>query len=297
MNFDWLTWSNPVSAWWGFLLSVSVINVIFWWSLNRRLGTRDRRGNFRIELLVLLSAAYVFGCAFRAVLPRADVERICLFDTWLSSVILGRSVATVAEVCFAVQWAIVMHHLARAAESGTVRAIANSIVPMILLAEAFSWYAVITTNYLGNTIENSLWTVTFLGVAGGLALLMNRFGGALQLALGAAVLGIIGYAAFMFAVDLPMYFGRWQADLARGKELFGLFAGLHDAATHWVVTRDIADWKDEIAWKSLYFSAAVWTSLALCGFVLIRNRLPRYRKMPGNWSLASRRLFARAGAA
>jgi hypothetical protein len=297
MNFDWLTWSNPVSAWWGFLLSVSVINVIFWWSLNRRLGTRDRRGNFRIELLVLLSAAYVFGCAFRAVLPRADVERICLFDTWLSSVILGRSVATVAEVCFAVQWAIVMHHLARAAESGTVRTIANSIVPMILLAEAFSWYAVITTNYLGNTIENSLWTVTFLGVAAGLALLMNRFGGALQLALGAAVLGIIGYAAFMFAVDLPMYFGRWQADLARGKELFGLFAGLHDAATRWVVTRDIADWKDEIAWKSLYFSAAVWTSLALCGFVLIRNRLPRYRKMPGNWSLASRRLFARAGAA
>jgi hypothetical protein len=296
MSFDWLTWSNPVSIWWGFLLSVSVVNVILWLSLNRRLGARDRRGTFRIELLVLLSAAYVFGCAFRAVLPRADVERICLFDTWLSSVILGRSVATVAEVCFAVQWAIIMHQLARAAQSGTVRAIANSIVPMILLAEAFSWYAVITTNYLGNTIENSLWTVTFLGVAAGLALLMNRFGGALQLALGAAVLGIIGYAAFMFAVDLPMYFGRWQADLARGKELFGLLAGLHDAATHWVVTRDIADWKDEIAWKSLYFSVAVWTSLALCGFVLIRSRLPRYRKMPGNWSLASRRLFARAGA-
>lgn len=296
MNFDWLTWSNPVSIWWGFLLSVSVVNVILWLSLNRRLATRDRRGNFRIELLVLLSAAYVFGCAFRAVLPRADVERICLFDTWLSSVILGRSVATVAEVCFAVQWAIIMHQLARAAQSGTVRAIANSIVPMILLAEAFSWYAVITTNYLGNTIENSLWTVTFLGVAAGLALLMNRFGGAVQLALGAAVLGIIGYAAFMFAVDLPMYFGRWQGDLARGKELLGLLSGLHDAATHWVVTRDIADWKDEIAWKSLYFSVAVWTSLALCGFVLIRSRLPRYRKMPGNWSLASQRLFARAGA-
>jgi hypothetical protein len=294
MNFDWLTWSNPVSIWWGFLLSVSVVNVILWLSLNRRLGARDRRGTFRIELLVLLSAAYVFGCAFRAVLPRADVERICLFDTWLSSVILGRSIATVAELCFAVQWAIIMHQLARAAQSGTVRTIANSIVPMILLAEAFSWYAVITTNYLGNTIENSLWTVTFLGVAAGLALLMNRFGGAVQLALGAAVLGIIGYAAFMFAVDLPMYFGRWQADLARGKELFGLLAGLHDAATHWVVTRDITDWKDEIAWKSLYFSVAVWTSLALCGFVLIRNRLPRYRKMPGNWSLASRRLFARA---
>jgi hypothetical protein len=57
-----------------------------------------------IELMVLLCGAYVFGCAFRSFLPRADVQRICLFDTWLSSVIVGRSVATVAEVCFAAQW-------------------------------------------------------------------------------------------------------------------------------------------------------------------------------------------------
>src|SRR5262245_41625807 len=116
MSFDWLTWSNPVAIWWGFLVGVSVVNVALWLLLNHRLGTRDRRpGEFRIELLVLLCAAYVFGCAFRAVLPRADVERICLFDTWLSSVMVGRSVATVAELCFAVQWAIILHHLARVA--------------------------------------------------------------------------------------------------------------------------------------------------------------------------------------
>ena len=32
-------------------------------------------------IMLLLSAAYVFGCAFRSFLPRADVRRICLFDT------------------------------------------------------------------------------------------------------------------------------------------------------------------------------------------------------------------------
>ena len=64
-----------------------------------------------IEPMLLLCAAYVFGCAFRSFLPRADVQRICLFDTWLSSVVVGRSVATVAEICFAVQWAIVLHRL------------------------------------------------------------------------------------------------------------------------------------------------------------------------------------------
>jgi hypothetical protein len=51
-------------------------------------------------LMLFLSAAYVFACAFRSFLPRADIQRICLFDTWLSSVTVGRSVATVAEICF-----------------------------------------------------------------------------------------------------------------------------------------------------------------------------------------------------
>jgi hypothetical protein len=44
------------------------------------------------------------------------------------------------------------------------------------------------------------------------------------------------------------------------------FAGLYDVSTHWVVTHDLAEWKDEIPWMSLYFSVAVWASLALCVF-------------------------------
>jgi hypothetical protein len=30
------------------------------------------------------------------------------------------------------------------------------------------------------------------------------------------------------------------------------------------VTHDFPQWKDEIAWMSLYFTTAVWASLALC---------------------------------
>jgi hypothetical protein len=273
MSVDWLSWSNPVSVWWGFLLVVSSINVVFWLSLNRYL----RRITLRFELLVFLSAAYVFGCAFRAILPRADVQRICLFDTWLSSVVLGRSVATVAEICFVTQWAIILRHLAGTAESITARNIANAIVPLIVLAECCSWYAVITTSYLGNTLENSLWAVTFLLIAVALLLLLDRFAGTMRLAIAAGLLGVLGYVAFMFTVDVPMYFERWQTDLASGKELLGFFAGLYDVTTRWVVTHRITLWSDEIAWMSLYFSVAVWTSLALCGFVLVKDRLSQYR--------------------
>src|SRR6186713_3195989 len=57
----------------------------------------------RLQLLV--SAGYVFGCAFRSFLPVFDVPRVTLVDSWLSSAMVGRSVATVAELCFAIQWA------------------------------------------------------------------------------------------------------------------------------------------------------------------------------------------------
>ena len=292
MNFDWLAWSNPVAIWWCFLLIVSTTNIVLWFLLHRRFrqwSPRARWGILRVEILVLLCAAYVFGCAFRSVLPRADVQRISLFDTWLSSVLVGRSVATIAELCFVLQWAIVLHQLAYMAKADTARNIAKVIVPLILLAELCSWYAVITTNYLGNTFENSLWAVTFLLIAAALLRLMNDFRGPVRLALGLAVAGITVYLVFLVRIDVPMYFARWQADAANGKELFGVLAGLHDLGTRWTVTHDIAQWKDEIAWMSLYFSLAVWSSLALGGFGLVKHRLPQYRLRPASASMASRR--------
>jgi hypothetical protein len=280
MSFDWLAWSNPVAIWWCALLAVSTANIALWLVLHHHFRSRmsDRqRGMFRVELMVLLCAAYVFGCAFRSVLPRADIQRICLFDTWLSSVLVGRSVATIAEVCFAIQWAIVLRQLARLVKSDAVQNISNGIVPLILVAEACSWYAVITTSYLGNTIENSIWMVTFFLIAVALFRLLHEFRGVIQGAIGVAIMGIASYLTFLVMIDVPMYFDRWQADLVNGKELFGVIAGLQDVSTRWAATHDFAQWKDEIAWMSLYFSAAVWSSLALCGFDLVRHRLPRYR--------------------
>jgi hypothetical protein len=283
MNVAWLDWSNPVAIWWVFLLAVSAVNVAALLRLRERFcasrGDKPAAKSAAIwlEPLFLLCAVYVLGCAFRSILPRADVQRICLFDTWLSSVMVGRSVATVAELCFAAQWAIVLYALGKVANSDTAKNIAKTIVPTIVIAEICSWYAVITTNFLGNVLENSLWTISFLLIGIALSRLVPRFRGSAQFAIAAAAAGIAAYVVFMATVDVPMYFGRWQADLATGKDYLGLFAGLHDVATRWVVTHDIAPWRDEIAWMSLYFSTAVWGSLALAGFRLVKHLLPRYR--------------------
>jgi hypothetical protein len=283
MNLDWLSWSNPVAIWWSFLIAVSSANIMLWLVLHRRLRSKAIAPSRRIlglELMVLLCAAYVFGCAFRSLLPRADVQRICLFDTWLSSVVVGRSVATIAEVCFALQWAIVLRQLARLTQSDTVQRIARLVVPFIVTAEICSWYAVITTSYLGNTIENSIWAVTFLLIAIALIRLMTDFHGAMRWAIAMTVAGIACYLAFLVTVDVPMYLARWQVDQASGKPLLDIVSGLHDVSTRWIVTHDVTHWQQEFAWMALYFSAAVWSSLALCGFTLIHDRMHHYRRRP-----------------
>ncbi len=139
------------------------------------------------------------------------------------------------------------------------------------------WYAVLTKNYLGNAIENSIWAVAFLIVGIGLCRLLPEFNGPVRVVLAIAITGIVAYLAFLMTIDVPMYLGRWQADLADGSKPLGALEGLHDARTRWVVTHDFAQWKGEIAWMSLYFSAAVWASLALCVFYSLGDHLPRYR--------------------
>src|ERR1700682_4019970 len=197
MSLEWrarstsLAWSNPLAWWWGVLTLVSGVNIGIWFLLYRQLQPppANSGGTPGIEVMLLLCAAYVLGCAFRSFLPRADVQRICLFDTWLSSVAVGRSVATVAEVCFVAQWAIILHQLGTMTGADTTLNAALVIVPLIIIAECCSWYAVLTTNYLWNAVENSLWAVAFFFVGTGLCRLLPEFDGAVRVVLAIAIIG------------------------------------------------------------------------------------------------------------
>jgi hypothetical protein len=283
MTIAWLSWSNPVALWWGLLVGASGANVALWlmlWRHWRKRSLARLKSALATEPMLALCAAYVFGCAFRSLLPRADVQRMCLFDTWLSSVLVGRSVATIAEICFALQWAIVLHQLCGFADAGRMRRAPHAVVALILLAECCSWYAVLTTNYLGNAVEEATWAAAFALI--GVALWRHAFAfrGPLRTAIAMALIGVAGYLAFLVFIDVPLYVQRWQADLASGREFLGVVDGLRDASTRRIVTGEFVDWREEIPWMSLYFSLAVWSSIALCGMQLLKEHLPRYRVVP-----------------
>jgi hypothetical protein len=267
MGLLWQARSNPVARWWALLSLASALNIALWFQLYRHFQPQQAQSldsAAGTRLMLFLCAAYVFGCAFRSFLPRADVQRICLFDTWLSSAFIGRSVATVAEVCFAAQWAIMLHQLGGMAGADTTLNVAWVIVPMIIVAQCCSWYGVLITNYLANAIENSIWALGFLAVGIGLCRLLPEFEGPVRWALTVAIIGIAAYLAFLMTIDVPMYLNRWQAGLADGSKVLSPLEGFRDARTRWIVTHDFPQWKDEIAWMSLYFTTAVWASLALC---------------------------------
>ena len=127
-----------------------VVNAVAW-AVSTRAYVRRRRVLPAVSARwphLLLSGGYVLGCGFRGLLPRADVQRIVLVDSWLSSVLVGRSVATVAELCFAAQWALLLRELAAPRRNALGFGVARMIVPMIFVAELCSWYALLSTSYL-----------------------------------------------------------------------------------------------------------------------------------------------------
>jgi hypothetical protein len=257
--------SHAVVWWHTSLRAIAVLNVALW-SLAAVAVTRQDALNdvgTDVALQLLLSAVYVAGCAFRSVLPVFDIPRLVLVDSRLSSVLVGRSVATVAELCFAAQWALILHRIALLSGRPMLQAVSLVVVPLIVLAEACSWYAVLTTEQRAHAVENSLWGLSAaLMVAGMLVIGPHRLA-ALHPPMIAWCVAGAAYVAFIFVYDVPMYWSRWLADQANGRKYFSIVGGLVDVCRRWKVSYRWEDWRSEIAWMSLYFTFGVWSSIWL----------------------------------
>jgi hypothetical protein len=147
-------------------------------------------------------------------------------------------------------------------------------VPLIAVAEVSSWAAVLTTCYLGNVVEESIWALAAALLVLGCLVVWSHHRSARRPFLAAAlVLGTL-YVAFMCSVDIPMYLSRWRADEAGGRAYLTLSQGLDDAWSRRVVTFSWQEWRTEVPWMTLYFSVCVWWSLALVYAPRLKPDLP-----------------------
>jgi hypothetical protein len=253
--------------WWALLTAISAANIAAWIVVARRYlrdaPAMDPQARAMRRWQLMLSTVFVFGCAFRSGLPRAEGQRICLYDSWISAAVISRAVATVAELSLVAQWALTLREYARGARRRLGVVLSYLVVPFIGVAEIFSWYTTLTTNFIGSVVEESTWAVTASLIIVGFASIWPRYRGLRRRLISTVIASVLGYFIFMCSVDVPMYRARWRADQARGKAYLSVAEGWRDASHRWIVTRAWLDWRDEMPWMSLYFTAGVWISLAL----------------------------------
>jgi hypothetical protein len=246
--------------WWQLLCAVSVGNIVLW-SLAAQ-GLLWESDTYRSQQLVL-SGLFVAACAFRSILPRVDLERMCFWDVPLSSVIVGRTVATVAELCFAWQCALLLFKLSALTGSSVIGTIGLAVLPIIVVAELACWFAVATLNHIGHAVEELLWSIMVGLVAVALVIYWQHTAGALPMWVPIGLIACAGTAALILMVDIPLYITRWRIGKRAGLRYLRVVEGLKDAVVRRRVTQTRDDWRKEVLWMSLYFSAGVWVSLGI----------------------------------
>ena len=246
--------------WWQLICVVSIGNIVLWslavWGL-------PWESDIYRSQQVALSGLFVSACAFRAFLPRVDLERICFWDVPLSSIVVGRTVATVAELCFAWQCALLLFKLSALTGSVAIGAIGLAVLPIIVVAELACWFAVTTLNNIGHAVEELLWSIMVGLIAAGLVIYWRHTTGVLPMWVPIGLIACAGTAVLILMVDIPLYIRRWRIAKRAGLRYLRVVDGLKDAVARRRVTQTRDDWAKEVPWMTLYFSAGVWVSLGI----------------------------------
>jgi len=246
-------YSNTL-LWWNILRSIAILNISLWFICAL---SSSYSGHYTLHHAIL-SGIFTLVCAFRSFFPRIDLERYCLVDSFASSMVLGRSAATIAEISFATQIALFLHDFGLYYARPGLGTCAIVIVFLLCSAQIFCWLGITTRNHLWHGIEESLWALSF-GIVG-IALYTTPFDGQWIWIGQLGPLTCLGYVMFMLWIDVPMYIQRWQQE--RHETTYLSFRnGFSDALYTRIVTKEWRIWKEEVAWLTGYFSFAVWISI------------------------------------
>lgn len=232
--------------------------------------------------LEVMAAIFTGVCAFRSIMPRIDVSRVCWFDTPLNWPIVGRSAACIAELAWAAQMACIVRRVAiRLRARGVLTQqnlywfcnAANAVFCLAFIAEGCSWTNLITENNLFAVVEQALWSLLFF-ITGMALLLLKRSWHECPRSYMLFITITMLMATEQFVEAFALYLPRYLADersqhnqdynhthTVHHYQSFS--SGLHRLSGCAVVSHDIAVWASDAPWMLLYFSVAVWTSIWL----------------------------------
>ena len=245
--------------WWRALCGLAVMNICLWIAVWRYSPSADSHATLQL----CLSGVYVLVCAYRSVLPRVDLERLVVIDSRLSSIFLGRTAATIAEICFGVQLGLLVHQLGAYAGLPWVQSAAWAVPVFMTVAQVFCWHSILTLNHITQAVESLLWAAGFSWMAALLAVIAMDTSGPVQMLATAGIAASAVFVTYVVAVDVPMYIRRFRDGKAAGLRYLSLAEGARDAMRRRVPSHSWEKWKDDAAWLTPYFSAGAWISMAL----------------------------------
>lgn len=277
-------------AWYICLCMASAANIGFYvQTIRRPLAIGKARRRYQ-RILRALALPVVVQCAWRSIFPSLYLQRFTFWDTPTNSILVDRTLACAGELAWNAALATVLTHVDAelAPPSGTwwARLSAAALFGLYVLAEAVSYYNTATTNELWAAIEVAIDAISQVVAAPAALLLLHRVvrrtrtaraalllsasteeaptpargvhvssaaASSAQIFLSLFLVAATLYPVYNFAVDVPLYMGRYRADQQAGKHYLPLWAGLVDAATRRVPTHKLDDWRGDMQWMLLYF--------------------------------------------
>jgi hypothetical protein len=205
--------SRALTIWYAFLIAHSIVVMV--------------------QLLTITSyeaKTYALVNVFRSVLPRLDNQRICMFKSFWSTPLVGRTVATIAELSFAKQ---------------LQRHTGIPIFRCIVLAQVFCWGGLLTGHVQFHVMEETIWTIVAIRI---MTCCLRK-----QLHFFANIAFI--YSCYMVFVDIPMYANRVSFPVS-------FYDGFQELATC-KVSHEWSVWREDAVWMIGYFIGATQLSLFL----------------------------------
>ncbi len=252
-------WQFSALMWWRGLCVLGISNIVLWLGI----WHFSPRENPYCAIQLVLSGVYVFVCAYRSIFPRIDLERLVVVDSRFSSIFLGRTAATIAEICFGLQLGLLVHQLGGYAGLPLVQSAAWVIPILMTIAQAFCWHSILTLNHITQAVESFLWAAGFSWMAALLTIIALDTNGVVHIL---AITGALGSAAFVtyaVVIDIPLYIRRFYSGRALGQKYLSITQGASDAWHRREMSHSWERWKDDALWLTPYFSVGVWFSMAL----------------------------------
>jgi len=89
--------------WWAFMSVSTVINIVLYISILRRKDSGQCKSTKQYDWeMRWLALPTLLNCGWRSFFPMLYNKRFVLFDCWMSSIFIGRTLATIGEVAWIV---------------------------------------------------------------------------------------------------------------------------------------------------------------------------------------------------